>query len=427
MRVGLIGILWLTILTLALGQTRDQSEIAMEDYYSGIVLMKKGKCPEANQRLNTFITDYNGSNQKYWKQKAASYIKPCQDMTNDNSSSSLTYEYRPKWNKKSGQSILVTINSPDFVSIYPPSPDVTTRVLMAPPKTIWPISREPEYASPKLPKDIRLFPEPNMTPLTNKKYLEPMIYPDAPILISMENIPLYQGRETKPSIKVDISEIPQEKEMKTEYITSTYQKHHYKILFAIDDTPDHTYLSLSDIGPVTNESANGNLYLYYTGFYDSKEKAEANLEKVKRRGFPNARIMEFDSGKLEKEYLESAKSPMTGIVTPDLKSPTLRDEDHTVTMPRKTQIKAIKKDGKLSYHILFRVLDNPYETFDDLKPFGQLYRETFDNKGNSRYLIGDTSSLIEAAILLKKVKQAGYPISFIAEYKNGNFVKIINQ
>lgn len=220
-------------------------------------------------------------------------------------------------------------------------------------------------------------------------------------------------------------------------ITVTSQSHHYKILFAIENTPDKIYISLADVGPVSNEKVNGNNYMYYIGFYPTKEKADEALQKVKAKGYGVARVMEFNKGALEMEHLEpkvqqTVSEVLDKKVNPEPKpTETLKTEQEVVESkePEKPeeQIQEVINSDVVSYHILFRVLPNPYEKFDELKQFGPLYRETFDKNGNSRYLIGNTDDIKEAKILLEKVKKAGYGASMVAEYINGTLSKIITE
>ncbi len=79
-----------------------------------------------------------------------------------------------------------------------------------------------------------------------------------------------------------------------------------------------------------------------------------------------------------------------------------------------------------SYHVLFRVLNDPHQTFDDLTHLGPLYKETFDDKGSTRYLIGNSTSLEEAKALEQKVKAAGYNSTILAAYKNGQLKDYID-
>ena len=223
--------------------------------------------------------------------------------------------------------------------------------------------------------------------------------------------------------------------------TSAATHHHYKILFTIDNQPEKAFLSLASIGPVTYEKVNGNNYMYYIGFYPSEDQANAARDKVKAAGYKMARVMEFNKGLLEKEHITDIEQPsVTDVLDKKInKEPvpsqpaqevpkvTPAPEVPKKEIAEKVKIQEIIKSDVISHHILFRVLDNPNEQFDDLKKFGPLYRETFDAKGNSRYLIGNTDDINVAKQLLEKVKKAGYPASFISEYINGSLSKIIQE
>jgi hypothetical protein len=224
-------------------------------------------------------------------------------------------------------------------------------------------------------------------------------------------------------------------------ITSAATHHHYKILFTIDNQPEKAFLSLASIGPVTYEKVNGNNYMYYIGFYPSEDQANAARDKVKAAGYKMARVMEFNKGLLEKEHITDIEQPsVTDVLDKKInKEPVPSQPGQEVPkvtpapevpkkeIAEKVKIQEIIKSDVISYHILFRVLDNPNEKFDDLKQFGPLYRETFDAKGSSRYLIGNTDDINIAKQLLDKVKKAGYPASFISEYINGSLSKIIQE
>ena len=208
----------------------------------------------------------------------------------------------------------------------------------------------------------------------------------------------------------DIAKKKDDNEPMTEnIIISKDKKSHYKILFSASTDDDKVYLSLMNLGPVTSERAKNGITYYYLGNFDSQDDAISVGERVKARGFPESIVVEFNDGKMVGKYeLESSKKQQNTI------EDSLDNEaDISPIIPE------IKREEVSTYHILFRVLDNPYQKFPKLEKLGPLYRETFDNKGNSRYLIGDETSIKKARKLLKKVKKAGYPSSIIVEYING--------
>ena len=198
-------------------------------------------------------------------------------------------------------------------------------------------------------------------------------------------------------------------------IESSSKQDHYKVLFTVENVPEKSFLSLSSIGPVYYSQVNSTTYFYYIGHYTSEDKARSTLKKIKRSGFADAKILEFSNGELVREVPEEIVEKIEST------KPQMENE------PIKEQpvIQEVIKTEEITYHILFRVLDNPFEEFPDLEELGPLFRETFDDKGNSRYLIGNTDDLQEAEMMLQKVKDAGFKASFIAEYKNGKLHKIL--
>jgi hypothetical protein len=261
---------------------------------------------------------------------------------------------------------------------------------------------------------------------------------EKPAKIETKNVIPVDSKNTDNKVKENVKgEIATTKETKEEPqqegnekvdIVSENKTHHYKVLFSIENQPDKSFMSLTNIGPVTYEKANGNNYMYYIGFYKSEEKAMAAAENVKAAGFKLARVMEFNKGLLEKEHITSddQKPVEQEIVIAKVPEVPLKVEKEIKPVPT-PQIQEIVKSDVISYHILFRVLDNPNYTFDDLKKLGPLYRETFDPKGSSRYLIGNTDDIEVAKTLLTKVRATGYPASFIAEYINGSLSKLMQE
>ncbi|MFZ1791037.1 MAG: hypothetical protein WAT92_22120 [Saprospiraceae bacterium] len=295
-----------------------------------------------------------------------------------------------------------------------------------------PMTEEPEI---KTIVNNPMTEEPEIKTIANNPMTE------EPEIKTIVNNPMTEDPKIKTNVNNPMTEEPDRKEVTpkttSEAITVTSKSHHFKILFAISDKPDQDYLSLMNIGPVSNEKANGNNYIYYLGFYPTKEKAETALARVKSAGFAAARVMEFNSGTLEKEYVDNKDQKAITEVLDDQQKRREPIEnpfrEATIKKPAieapkieiKEQIQEVIKSDVVSYHILFRVLNNPYEKFEDLKQFGPLYRETFDAIGNSRYLIGNTDDVDIAKKLLEKVKKAGYPASMVAEYINGQLTNIV--
>lgn len=193
---------------------------------------------------------------------------------------------------------------------------------------------------------------------------------------------------------------------------STDQKPHFKILFSASADDGQIFISLTDLGPVTTEKDDIGITFYYLGNFENQEEALLVGRKVKSRGFLESTVVEFNQGKMIEEY-EIESKDQEGRVEEDLVN------QNPVSTP---SIPELKKEEITTYHILFRVLDNPYQVFPYLEKLGPLYRETFDRQGNSRYLIGEETSIKKARKLLKKVKKSGYPSSIIVEYVNGEMM-----
>jgi len=85
----------------------------------------------------------------------------------------------------------------------------------------------------------------------------------------------------------------------------------------------------------------------------------------------------------------------------------------------------VYSNGK-KYHVLIKVLDNPNERFDELKELGPLYKETFEESGTTRYLIGESYSYKEIKELVIKLKDYGFENCMIAKYQKGKLKSYMN-
>ena len=464
--------------------------------FQGIIYSKRNMCSEANNLLITFVNTYNGSDKDYWLGKAKSYILPCDKKIN--SYRPLKYFYRPyfdkKENHKSSHSEKELVVYPAAIYIQDAYFQKFSLIKSLSPESFYPLievdilenqnteeilsnaslienedfvvadtlylkdafrlkfniirSLSPESFYPLINQEnftnnVKVVNDPNPNP--NQKppsASKPM--PD--VVTKTDKNPITpkpdQNQNPSPAVKIQpVADIAPKTNSQPEEkidITVSEKKHHYKILFSIENQPDKSFVSLSGIGPVTYEKANGENYIYYIGFFQSEEKAIDAREKVKASGYKMARVMEFNKGALEKEFKEEMEQPtITEVLDKKTnteskpvelqETPAPKAEESKQLEKPKEQIQEVIKSDVVSYHILFRVLDNPYEKFDNLKQFGPLYRETFDAKGSSRYLIGNTDDINVAKQLLEKVKKAGYPASFISEYINGSLSKIIQE
>lgn len=400
------------------------------NYYRGFCYFHLGNCSASTQALNSFIQSENKYQSESWKNEARTLILKCQNNSNNTAPSIAINETK----KTSKIEQLKTDYQKSFTEISNA------------------LNKQNKY------EDSIKFVETNGLNIENKN-LKSFITKANDISIGDNLVNKSGTEEIEPTENIitpksdpkqevatvihtkpipDIAKKEASKPVDKSEITVPDKKHHYKILFTIENQPDKTFMSLTNIGPVTNEKANGNNYIYYIGFYPTKENAEAALPSVKSAGFAAARVLEFNKGALEKEYVDSKdQKSITDVLDRQNIKETIEKpvEDKPMEKPKieepkiekKEQIQEVIKSDVVSYHILFRVLPNPYEQFDDLKKFGPLYRETFDAKGNSRYLIGNTDDINVAKQLLEKVKKAGYPASFVAEYVNGQLSKIIQE
>lgn len=232
------------------------------------------------------------------------------------------------------------------------------------------------------------------------------------------------SQETTPPVvkvdnnsKEDTESVNPKTEINEEEFTigSSSKQDHYKVLFTVENVPEKSYLSLSSIGPVYYSQVNSTTYFYYIGHYTSEQKAKSTLQKVKSSGFADAKILEFSNGKLKREVPEE----VVEMIESNKPIKVIEDIEEVPV------IQEVLKTEEITYHILFRVLDNPYEEFPELLTIGPLFRETFNNQGDSRYLIGVSKRIEDARVLLQQIKKAGFKSSFIVEYKNGELWKII--
>ena len=382
----------------------------MEDiraqYYLGWCYLKINRCSDANTHFDRFISEYSGND--LWIEEAKKNKLSCngpayavakipdteKDLKVKYDFKKLNDDYQIAMASFQKKDTMVEFNPVDIAFLIPITnfKRVKKEVISNSDKNTSVVSEKP---SEKVTNPVQ---NQNTSPATNTK-------PKSDVA-SKSN--------SKPEEKIDI--------------TVAETKHHYKILFTIENQPDKIFMSLANIGPVTYEKANGNNYMYYIGFFQTEEKAVNVRDKVKSAGYKMARVMEFNKGQLEKEHIssEDQKPVEQEIVTTKSPEVPVKEEKETKTTPA-PQIQEIVKSDVISYHILFRVLPDAYQKFDDLKHLGPLYRETYDDKGNSRYLIGNTDSKVEATKLLVAVKKAGYPASFIAEYINGKLSQIITE
>lgn len=217
--------------------------------------------------------------------------------------------------------------------------------------------------------------------------------------ISMENDNKIQNENSNKSeeVKVAVEPAPVTTENKSKepiVFQSSDKRKHFKIMFAIESRPNKIFISLTSLGPVTYEKSGEN-YIYSVGRFNSLESAEKSLSKVKSRGFPKARILEFDLGELvdDKEKEEIANKDTAQI--------------------------------KTSYRVIFNFLKTPERTFPELAALGEVKIEKTgpDEKRIFRCSVGNTFDLEKAKNLLIEVQKTGFATAKIAIYRNGIFHK----
>lgn len=148
------------------------------------------------------------------------------------------------------------------------------------------------------------------------------------------------------------------------------------------------------------------------------EDSDASVKKNPK--FENEVIKETNTGSVTSvEIQDREEKRIENLVQPD----------HFIDLEGrviKTPIQAIFKEEEFTYHVLFRVLGRPDEPFTDLQHIGPLYRETFDRKGSTRYLLGNSKSIEGAQKVVDKINESGIYSSYIAEYKNGKLQRYID-
>jgi len=422
-----------------------QIEDVRAQYYLGWCYLKTNNCANANIHFDKFINEYSAND--LWVEEAKKNKINCsgspyivatnqdngKDLKVKHDYKKLNDDYQLAMTSYQKKDTILELKPFDFSTVTPITnfKRVKKEVIRNSYKNTSIVSEKPsvkvtnQTPNQNPPSTINTNPisdivtKTDITPITpkrNSNLSTPPVSSTKPIT----DIPNKTNREPEEKLDITVSE----------------KKHHYKILFTIENQPDKTFMSIVNIGPVTYEKANGENYIYYIGFFQSEEKAIEAREQVKAAGYKMARVMEFNKGALEKEFKEEMEQPTiaevldkkTNIESKPIEiSETPKAVEPKQPEKQKEQIQEVIKSDVVSYHILFRVLDNPYEKFDNLKQFGPLYRETFDTKGNSRYLIGNTDDINVAKQLLEKVKKVGYPASFVAEYMNGQLSKIIQE
>jgi len=149
---------------------------------------------------------------------------------------------------------------------------------------------------------------------------------------------------------------------------------------------------------------------------EEKIKKEKEMEQMKKEKEMKEKEMK------EKEMKEKQKTKKNKKSNSKTK---VEKQSNTASnnKPSDGTIKNVEDRMDVSYHVLFRVLKDPNQTFPDLNSLGQIYKETFTWEGTTRYLLGDMDSVEEAKQLLDKVIAKGYKAAFVAKYSSGRFMR----
>lgn len=201
----------------------------------------------------------------------------------------------------------------------------------------------------------------------------------------------------------------------------------YHVLFKVIANPDMKYESLKNIGPLYRETYTDiGTTRYLMGSSDSPRDVEQYLKLLRQNGFTANYIVEYKNGQLYRYYEKEVEKKVETIAAKPT-SPAIQDTPTAVSKPQVNyRIDQIFDDEEVSYHILFRVLGKATEDFPELRHIGPLYRETFDDNGTTRYLIGNSLDIEGARKLINLVKDAGYKSSYIAEYQHGKLSRYID-
>ena len=117
---------------------------------------------------------------------------------------------------------------------------------------------------------------------------------------------------------------------------------------------------------------------------------------------------------------EGSRAPMKVSFSPTRYYPKSTEVDDKFT---DAPIPLVPSSTDISYHVLFRIMPTAYEEFEDVQEIGILYRETYQENGKTRYLVGHSRTLEEARNVADKMQGIGYRNLYIASYREGNLQK----
>lgn len=275
----------------------DKTSEQKIEYYAGIVAQHKGACNDANALFQSFINTYNGSDKSYWINRAESHLTQCEEIPTT-TNETISYWHRP--------TILGIINVSQ--NDYDPQTSKGPIDDRKPPNDI---AQDTELATNPsdhddtdsdsqanhgkdgpmndMAEDTELATKPSGTDNTDTEPQSakgPDDERDLPTDI-MDDTELITG-EDKPTSNDDSASRK-----------GVNMDHHYRVLFAITDNADETFISLMDIGPVYSEKIpKSSYYQYFLGQTSSVDTAKKIRQKIEGRGYQYLKILEYDEGEI---------------------------------------------------------------------------------------------------------------------------------
>lgn len=198
----------------------------------------------------------------------------------------------------------------------------------------------------------------------------------------------------------------------------------YHVLFKVIGNPDETFNELKGIGDLYRETFNDlGTTRYLMGSSDNPRHLKKYITPLKNKGYNSCYIVEYKNATLYRYYEEGIEPEVTARLDNDV---ALKANAEPELKNLEYRIDHIFNDDEFSYHILFRVLGSPTEDFPELRHIGPLYRETFDTKGSTRYLIGNSETIEGARKLVDLVVESGFKSAYIAEYRYGKLSRYVD-
>ena len=396
--------------------SRDLSSTDQRNLYQGIIYSKRNDCYKANEYLNLFILNYNGTDKDYWLLKAKSYVLPCNEMTI--LKESIDYLHRPEY-KLQDSGILPTHNHNDEEYVAPDI-DITIDLYRNTFDLITSLSPEVKY--PLI--DVNDLIE-NVDEDHNHKDEE---WADPEVTFTLD---IYRNTfdlitSLSPEVKYPLIDVNNLIENVDEDVTIVNHNHYDEEWVAPNnaiflDVYRNTFGLLKSLNteafyPLIETSSDVpteiNLSIWLTTDYHKqviKNKSitniwpqapdEANKDMLKSNEYKEAL----------KRYLNQRKS--RSEIKSNNKELTSLNEDKVVNENNESSIsKKIKH-----YRILFTVNKSPDKTFMALSNYGPV-TSTQTKSGYYAYYVGYTQDQKKAEKLLLKVQKSGYKVAEIVEF-----------